>query len=393
MSHLREALVALSISTALLVSSSANAFVQSVSVSPTTKNVPITRSVSISVSWNPTVVSPVPVTVSSSQGEFKIGLQTVKTNPRTLQRTVTTQSQLAVLSFPEVVQVPIDVIAQANKQGFAGITYRRAFDDGSGQSSFATVILPISGNLGAGFDVSRLALHFEDKSLQKVVKLGAAPTAQADISFTGSGLLRAVWELATPESTSGAAVFLPIQTVRRFLSIQGRATLTSPALPANAVGTHRVRLRIQDPPTGFDTPEVQYYVADDSTADAAPAPVSLGVTGPAPSAALEADTRFVWQGLPGVQAYRLELYASRPGGQQVAARSTAPEGLLSQPASPLGASERPVSGMMVRGTATGLSALARSRLTRGRSYYWRIRAIGEGGALIGESALRELRIP
>jgi hypothetical protein len=238
-----------------------------------TENVPITNSVSVTVTWTPSLsfpVSPMTVTVFSSKGEFKAAGTVLATVPKELSRTVTIL-KTGTTSFTEVVRVPVEVIVQANKLGVGSLRYERTFDDSTlVLAGTAAIDLGITGRLGADFNVSRLALHFEDESLQQIVKLGAAPTVQADISFTGSGLLRAVWELATPESTSGTAVFLPIQTVRRFLSIQGRATLTSPALPADAVGSYRVRLRIEDPPATFDTPEVQYYVGDDSATNLVP---------------------------------------------------------------------------------------------------------------------------
>jgi hypothetical protein len=51
--------------------------------------------------------------------------------------------------------------------------------------------------------------------------------------------------------------------------------------------------------------------------------------------------------------------------------------------------------MMVAGarTRTTLSEAARARLISGQNYLWRVLAIGNDGSVIGESSVREVRMP
>lgn len=272
----------------LLTGGQVTANVQSVTVAPGSKNVAVSSSTaSLSLAWTPSANHnmgfPQTATVSSNAGEFRVGNTIVGTVARQISGTVIVPDGVtAILAILEVVRVPVEVVARAHQLGAASLTYQRTFRDSVTLGSATTsVLLPITGRLGTHFNITRLSLHFDDRSVQRVVERGEAPKAQVDITFAGSGVLRAVWELATSDSTSGSRVFLQIRTVRQFLGSQGRVTLTSPELPTQAVGSHRVRFRIEQPQLITDPPpEVQYYVGGDVAADAKPVPATLRIGDP-----------------------------------------------------------------------------------------------------------------
>jgi hypothetical protein len=167
--------------------------------------------------------------------------------------------------------------------------------------------------------------------------------------------------------------------------------LASPLLPTDSAGLYLVRLRITDPAPGFDIPVVRYFVADERTGARLPA-LSLALVTPPNQSLLTGDTTFVWEGIRGARAYQLEIYLKPSttadglpdlGGEPM---NTAPTSVPSTP---------PTTGMLVSGaqTRTILSSAARSHLIAGRTYVWRVLAIGGDGSVVGESPARELRMP
>ncbi len=118
----------------------------------------------------------------------------------------------------------------------------------------------ITRPLSDGFNISRLALQFDDGAPLRTVPTTNRLQVHANIGFVGSGFLEATWELAGPSGTEMSPVYRPLQSVRHYLTGAEPIVLTSPALPTNVVGRYRVRLRISDPLPGFDIPAVQYFV-------------------------------------------------------------------------------------------------------------------------------------
>ena len=55
----------------------------------------------------------------------------------------------------------------------------------------------------------------------------------------------------------------------------------------------------------------------------------------------------------------------------------------------------PITGTIVPGeqTSVSLSMLTQGHLRPGQSYFWRVIAIGDGGVILGESPVREVRVP
>ena len=235
-----------------------------------------------------------------------------------------------------------------------------------------------SGTIGAELSVSRLFLRFEDGSLVRLLPSGGRLRGVAEIDYAGSGLLTGIWEIAEPPSTQGSPLYRTLEMVTRNLAGTTRVLLTSPRLPAEAVGLHLLRFRITSQGRDVQTLQViQYYVGTGGAASpvlkpSTPLPV-IAATGPGPSAVLTEKSSFSWETAPGSRAYLLEIF-DKP--------NPAPE-------------EGPAGGIIVTGdmTATAIPPVTGMHLQPGRTYWWRVRAIGFAGDFIGESRLREFVAP
>ncbi len=288
------------------------------------------------------------------------------------------------VTVTENLLVPAAVTVRARQGGHPAVIVERTFSDGHSERT-ARVRLPLVGAVGAGFNVGRLDLHFPDFSRIRVVNGGDDVTVVADLSTTGSGLLDAAWEVASP-SPGGPLIFRTVSLVRQHLGGAGRKRLTSPPLPALQPGLHVVRLNVNSPAFAFEPPVVRYYVgtADEDAifGDEMLRPIRL--TGPEAGTLLADDTRFQWQRLDGVDAYVLELY---PLGREP----------LPPPGSAVtdDAYRRIAAGLVVPGedSATALSRLASGYLVAGEAYQWRVIAIGNDGRYVGESDTGVIRVP
>jgi len=348
------------------------AAISSVTTTPTNRNVPIGRSVPISVVWTVGVAElPAPVNVISTSGEFRPAVGTpvlLGTVPTTLSRPVSSPS---LVTFSEAILVPESVIYQARKLGSGSLVYQRTFTDGIAPDT-GGIRLAITGSSGAGFNIDRISLRFDDDSYVRLIPQGVKSRAFADITFSGSGLIKAVWEIADPSSTSGKPVYRTLRIVRQQLNDSRKITLSSPELPTERIGVHLVRLRITDPETLFSTPNIRYFVSNKKPGTPEP-PAPLRLLTPNPGAKLTPETGFSWQAVAGARAYQVELYMRQ-----------------NQPTS-----SPPVTGMLVPAEQlqTSLSKSAWQHIEPGEVYLWRVVAIAENGNVIGESQLREISAP
>ncbi len=346
------------------------AAITAVATTPTSRTVPLARASSVSLVWNvtrATVGGTGGTTVSSLSGTFRAGSVTgvvIGTVTRSLSQS-RPLAPITSFSFRESLLVPAEVVFRAHELGADRLFYVRTFDDGTGAATGA-IELRVTGGAAGSYGVERLALTFENGSVIDVAEPEAELRAVARVTFSGSGLLRAVWEVTDPAGISGDAVLRPLVTVRRYVVARGSIELRSPPLPTHLTGSYRVRLRVTEPVPGFAAPELRYYVQAGTQARVS----RLHVPAPAPGAVLHADTRFVWQAVPEALAYRLEIFDEADRG-------------------------RAVTGVVVGGerTEAGLSVVSRGHLRPGRRYVWRVRAIGEGGRILAESEPRELFVP
>ena len=363
-------IIAFLVSVLLMSAAPMRADVNSVTTSPTSKNVSMGRYVSVPIVW--TIDEDIgPVTVTSTSGEFRPAIGSpvlLGTVSKVLSKTV---SSPAMITFSETVQVPRSVIFRARKMGFSSLVYQRTFSDGIAPGT-GGITLNITGSGGADFSINRISLRFDDDSPVRLLPRGEKLITLAEITFGGTGLIKAVWEIADPSSTPGVPVYRPLRIVRQQLTASRKVTLSSPELPTDRIGIHLVRLRITDPEVGFDTPVLRYFVAKEKPDTPRP-PVPIRLIAPGPVSQLTPETNFSWLAVKDTLAYQLELYVKRK--------------------TPV--SGQPVTGMLIpaRQKETPLSQIARQHLKAGQVYLWRVVAIGENGAIIGKSPLREIHAP
>jgi len=256
----------------------------------------------------------------------------------------------------------------------------------------AMACIPTWGLAGSGLTLlPESSLGTSEGALFKIFNKGASPRVKANLSYTGSGVLRGVWEIAEPSSTIGTPVFHPLTHVRKFLSQLGQITIYSPRLPGHLTGLYLVRFRITDPQASFDSPVIRYFI---NARKLVVKPVRMDIISPANQTRISEDTRFSWQQLNGARAYLLEIFVPAAANPGQPATNTAEDGIESLLVPEAGLDGGvPVSGMLIPSNQTILSKLAHTHLEAGQRYLWRVKAIGASGHVIGESPLRAIRMP
>ncbi len=370
----------------------ARAAILSITQLPTAANAPLGGSVSVAITWS--VTTNLGPFVNSPNGTFRtasgVVLGTVS-NPLNKAAIPPGVGIAVTVSVTDVVLIPADVIYRAYKLGFASFLYARDFADSSGFSGTPqSVTINITSSAATGFSLSGMSLSFDNGAVVRLLGQKEKLYAQADVNFTGTGLLQGVWEVADPASTAGEPIYRPLLSVRQYLVGSDKQILRSPNLPTDSSGLYLVRLRITDPVPGFDQPVLRYFVSSGKPGEVLPI-MPIGLVTPPHLTLLAPDTVFAWEATRGARAYQIELYARAmiPADKLPSLgddASTAPPTLPSTP---------PVSGMLVVGaqTQTALSATARSHLQPGQAYLWQVLAIGGDGSIVGKSPVREIRLP
>jgi hypothetical protein len=384
-----------------LFQGSALALLTNVTVNPAGVTLAVNRPASINLTWT-LVASPtnnIPTTATSSEIVITDPGQDViyGTIPRTLSRTITPGGS-GILS--ETAQIPRSVIEamkrarDANGNPLSAFVLLRNFTDDNFSFVSAMANLYLTGGSAASLlQIDRLALTFDDLSTVRLIPKDETLNALLDVQFSGSGQLRGVWELATPASTMGEPIYTNLRLVRQALVGNQTIRLKSPDLPTNQEGVYLLRFRVTEPETGFEPVTIRYLVTA-STAQERP-PLNVQLLSPAQGALISAETRFAWRGVDEAKAkaWQLEIY-EKP---QTNALDQLPDlGGAAQESSKTSEVEGPpVAGMLLQGETREipLSKMARGHLKQGQGYWWRVRAIGSEGIVIGESPLLEFRTP
>jgi hypothetical protein len=292
------------------------------------------------------------------------------------------------------------VVQRARDLGSTAIAYERVFmDDDVPDTPPVRFVVSFTGGLGGPFEITRFELEFEDQSSLRVVHQRQAIRAIAYVSYSGIGVIDAVWELANSAMTRGGDAvtqFIQLRRVRQRFGGSGLARLVSPPLPTQVNGLHVVRLRFEEPGTAFPLPDIRYFVLEDGPGDRLAVPDSIDATSPPPQAALGPDTRFAWSPLDGAIAYRVVFYArlepplpsSRPD-QALENADDRAERIEEHSLGPL------VAGVMIPGdrSTLALTPAIAQRLAPGQRFAWQVQAIAADGTVRGQSALREVRVP
>ena len=371
----------------LLPAPTAVAGVITVTASPGSFELAANEATSITITWRVFRAGGAGNVLFSNSGSLQLGGTTITINRR-LSRSFTTQQNFV---FVETVVVPRSLIVRAIRAG--GVltgTYTRIFDD-TDFTNFGVAGLNITTGGGASFGISRLDLKFlDDDSRATVRTVDSRLRAVARVRFTGTGLLQASWQIATPTSTPGNEIFRPLRLERRQLTGSGDVELISPPLPTSIQGQYLVALVVEEPGLGFDTPRLTYAILPPGAPLAEAAPQSILVSAPAAEGALSLGDKIKWSPLPAAAVYRILLLD--PARQPLAP----PQEDLQY-----GAAVRPapagdvVAGFYMPATATeaALPALVASRLTPGQRYLLQIQALDSAGMPIAESRRQEVYWP
>ena len=285
------------------------------------------------------------------------------------------------LTFPESVTITAAQVNTWRAQGIRLVGYRRSFVAPGSPTVTAQWLLQIRGSGLEGarettdgeIAVSRMDLVFEDGERIAIVERDQPLKAQVSIAHSGSGTLRARWELADPGSTTDG--FFRVLDLVRVPLVGGRATtVTSPALPTQATGRHVLRFCVEEDaaqPCANSATVVQTFYevmrggAYATMRGATPDNQTIGAGGV-----------FRWPAVDGAVTYQLQVF--RPAGP---APGDAPGDARRDPTFVTGA-------LLPGGVAeTRLSPLLRARLEAGQAYLWRITAHDADGQLIGRSEL------
>ena len=312
-----------------------------------------------------------PYLIYSESGLFLVNGNVVATNNLRVSDTLL-EGTVSPFSIAETLRIPVSVIKAAQRARTNFISYRREFiETVRNQTLSSQINLQIVSASSASLNISAIDLRFENGANSIVAGVGQQIIATAGITHAGSGLLDMVWEIATPATTSGSAVFTTLKTVRQFLVAGRYSLIESPLLPTRLSGNYLLRLRIKSPTVDFAELMLRYSVLPDNNADIQIQriqPIS-----PLPNSRFDRSTPFSWQPVEGASSYQLEFLESS-NGREGTTKKTLSTGLLLP-------SDR---------NKVLLSPIALQHLQPDQVYYWRILAIDKEGRLFGRSDDRKL---
>jgi hypothetical protein len=283
----------------------------------------------------------------------------------------------------------------------------------------------------ADFSIGRVELFFENRRREITVPLNTQNLrVHADIAYNGSGILRAVWEVAEasasgtlaganqtgsvsapptvfanpndPNLTALARGFRTLQVVNQYVGFGDRVLLTlpgTPSLPTNAPGAYDVNLRIVEPPVPFAIPLARYFVA---AGGPVPRSTTIALRTPADGAVLAPGAlEFRWEPITNIAHYRLDIYPRETvalpqvpaivGGPATSA--VGDSNVFNRGPRDLGIAPGPLSALIPSQVSSfSLRPSQVTRLTPGASYAWRIRALDPQGNIVAESPLGQFTI-
>ncbi|MCG6659092.1 hypothetical protein HOP52_15135 [Halomonas campisalis] len=345
----------------------------------------------------------------SNQGTFllgdPVGGQRLGTSPTPLVQPIgpSTDDRGVEFRMTESLRVPAAISQQAARQGERQLFYVRQFGlEGSEPMTGVQVITlqqGVPGRGGAipegtepsatGVTIQRVSLFFDRGSLTETLRPDETLQATARISYQGAGIVNAIWEVATPASTRGQPLYAPLSYVRQYLGAGRELTLTSPPLPSDTSGIHRVRLRFLPPTEIEGLPTLSYRISEGALQRDSRVP-TIAIFPPESASPLSRETRFRWRPVAGSHAYQLEFYDRWPGAIGVEASS--PGNSRHAQRQPATLDLAPITGQVVVGerTSTSPSSSLLSHLEADKRYYWRLIAIDAQGGIIAASPLEAI---
>ncbi len=229
----------------------------------------------------------------SSRGEFRVG----GTVLGYINKGLTLNVRNGKARSAESVRIPMSVIQRAAQMNSNRISYSREFTSKSiiGRAS-CTLLVSSSGDLR----ITRMRLFFEDSNRPRTVVSRSSRDleAVAEISFTGTGLLKGYWEV-------DGRILKRVQKNLRFSKKLTLKTPDVPPLPTYAEGPHRVRFVITSPAQGISFPVAYYDVVEDKKSGRRVVVLLL----PEDESILKfSETRFSWEQDDGAVTYLVSFF-------------------------------------------------------------------------------------
>jgi len=356
-----------------------------INVSPVQIPVALGRNNSVNVTWTIQSTSTTPATVEFTgvSGEFRtksnLVLGTVSTTLATRTVVVPANNTPIYTIFSETLYVPAYIIDSAHNLGTSQFSYARLFSgyDVSSKTTFnveGLVTLIISSSGSGSLSITGMALSFDAGDTQRVIGSHKELQAMMRLDSRGTGLLRAIWEVAEPPSTLGEPAWRSIQQVQRSLAGNQELILKSPMLPTRDFGLYFVRLRILQPATDFSDLTILYVVEQGRGGG------KVNLLGPRGIVTATAETRFSWQAVEGAQAYRLNIYTQELRVQLREQTDRADAETQIVPG-------KRVSGVLVKPDRLHvvLSEISLRHLQSGKRYFWQVQAIDAKGRVMATS--------
>ncbi|MCL7931222.1 hypothetical protein [Halomonas llamarensis] len=348
-------------------------------------------------------------TLTSRQGVFVLGNpfsgQRLGSSPTPLMQPLSPARDDRAIEFrvTESLRVPASVSQQAARLGERQVFYVRQFslEESEPMTGVQVITLQqgVPGRGGSiaegtepsvsGVNIQRVSLYFDRGTLTETLRPDERLQATAQINYQGAGLINAIWEVATPASTRGQPLYVPLSQVRQYLGAGRELTLTSPPLPSETAGIHRVRLRFLPPTVIEELPTLGYRVSEGALPRAwVPA---INTLPPESTNPLSLKTRFRWQPVAETYVYQLEFYDRWP--ETTEKESIPLQGSRSGERQPVILNPAPITGQVVTGNRTSASPSRSllSHLETEKRYYWRLIAINSQGEVVAASLPEVIR--
>ncbi len=290
------------------------AALSSISLSPSTRTIAANNPAVVPVTWtvmrngaagSVTVDSPsVIIRLGNSNGPILITIS------KALSKTQNIVNNVTPYIFSEAINIPRSVVYTATKAG-QPLLIQRIFTDQS-DAQVITGEMPVNiGGSGSEFSVSRITLTFDDGSSSCSVPDGKKRTALAQITASGTGILRGAWQVRTG---GGLGSYRTLRTVN--VPVSGNTVIQSPALPSTNAGERmEVRLAVESPVTNFGIPSITCgSMGGSSLLKYSEKDLKLTkVISPAVNSPLNSDTVLKWEAFKGAKSYRIEILADENG--------------------------------------------------------------------------------
>jgi hypothetical protein len=339
-----------------------------------------------------------PTTVVSEEGLFVLGSQVLGQVSVALTTSVSANGNASV---NETLLIPPDVSNRALKLNAPTFFYRRTFRSTStGATGQAALTCRLSTSAYGNFSIAAVTIFFENERGEATfLQNDPRARASAEVRYNGNGLLKAVWEVQEPNSTQ----YRVLQQVQYHLTYGDRIlfhTPPVPPLPSVTTGRHFLRFRIEQPVSGFELPQVSYFVrAPAGEAD----DLKLTLALPFQNARIRDTAQFEWKGKSNGKLLRFSIFerasfntilSPTPSVEPLPeSKELAGSKVLQNPDLFLVKGVEILSAALpVETTRYQLKPDQWKRLKPATWYVWQVLALDESGKVISETELRAFQI-